>query len=216
MNFIDERINNYILSLKEGYFPKDIMNLRQLCINENIPLVRDDVAYFLDFLIKMRRPAKILEVGAAYGFSSAIMARALESARITTLERDNQRFLKAKHNLLELKTTNVTLIECDALEFMKSDESRYDLIFIDAAKGQYRNFLDLAMKLLNSDGMIVIDNVLIDGHLFDTDNKKFKTIIKRMNEFNRYIHSESFNTTLLPIGDGLALVTLQEINNEQG
>jgi predicted O-methyltransferase YrrM len=213
MSFINEEIENYIKYLTPNFLTDEMEELKNRCINDNIPLIRDDVANFLRFFSILKNPKNVLEIGTAYGFSASVFALN-KGTFVNTIEKDQDRFQIAVDFFNKSKYENVNLIYGDALELIEKMENKFDLIFIDAAKGQYLKFLELSLEKLNIGGVIISDNVLLDGEIFNETNKKHKTIINRMKIYNEFLFRKTFNTILLPIGDGLALTTIMEEVNE--
>ena len=154
----------------------------------------------------MNRPARVLEVGTAVGFSAILMSEYLpEGSRITTIENYEKRIPIARNNFKRAgKEEQITLIEGDALEVMKTLEGPYDFIFMDAAKGQYPIFLPLA-----DGGILMSDNVLQDGDIIESRfavERRNRTIHSRMRDYLYELkHSNVLETSIIPLGDGVAL-----------
>lgn len=176
-----------------------------------IPILDVETMGFLRVFLAIVKPKRILEVGSAIGYSAIVMARATE-AQITTIERDPERAQEAWHNLAKAGLTErVELLEGDALEVIPElgqNSNPYDLIFLDAAKGQYPKFLELLNPLLKPGGVLLSDNVLFQGLVSgDPDVKhKLRTMINRLREYNVMLTQHpDFETSILPVGDGLAV-----------
>ena len=170
---------------------------------------------YLKFLLKERKPENILEIGTAVGFSTLFLeCFSPENTKITTIEKVEMRLIHARKNLAG--HDRIKLIEGDASavleELAESHSENYDFIFLDAAKGQYPLFLKSIRKLLKKNGMLVTDNVLLEGSIAESEfsiERRDRTIHMRMREFlYELTHSEEFETVILPIGDGAA-VTLK-------
>ena len=162
----------------------------------------------------MKKPLNILEVGTATGFSSVFMLEFLnKKAKITTIEKMEERAVKAEKNFNKFdKNKQITLIKGDATDILSelvSKDKTYDFIFMDAAKGQYINFLENIKKLLVSGGILITDNMLQEGRLLDsryTVVRRDRTIHRRMREYvNALLTDKEFETMLLESGDGMAV-----------
>ena len=159
----------------------------------------------------IKRPMRILEVGAAVGFSSILMSEYMpEGGHITTIENYDKRIPIARANFKRAgKEEQIDLIEGDALEVMHGLEGPYDLIFVDAAKGQYIHYLPEVMRLLGTDGVLVSDNVLQEGDIIESRfavERRNRTIHSRMREYLYELkHHDQLQTSIIPLGDGVAL-----------
>ena len=159
----------------------------------------------------MNKPKQILEVGTAIGFSALLMSEfAPEDCHITTIEKYEKRIPIAKGNFEKYgKADKITLLEGDAIDILKKLEGTYDFIFMDAAKGQYINFLPDILRLLSVGGVLVSDNVLQDGDIIESKyaiTRRNRTIHTRMREYLYTLKNhEQLETAILPLGDGVAL-----------
>jgi len=202
---VDERLVTYINSLDTG-------NTAMLDQIER-EATADYVQSFLKFLLAMKKPARILEVGTAVGFSAILMAEYDPvPCQITTIENYEKRIPIARENFKRAgKEAQIALLEGDAAEVLKTLEGPYDFIFMDAAKGQYIHFLPEILRLLAKDGVLVSDNVLQDGDVIESRfavTRRNRTIHKRMREYLYTLtHSEELVTAVLPVGDGITLST---------
>ncbi|WP_108669499.1 O-methyltransferase [Peribacillus acanthi] len=164
-------------------------------------------------LLRLHRPKKILEVGSAIGYSALRMAHALPESSIVTLERDEERIEKARHYFQRSELgERIVLLTGDALELQEKVEEygQFDAIFIDAAKGQYRKFFELYSPLLSAHGLIITDNVLYKGLVaMDEkviDQRRIRSLVRKIREFNVWLSEHpDYHTTILPIGDGVAI-----------
>ena len=176
-----------------------------------MPIIRKEMQSFLKVLLMIKRPMRILEVGAAVGFSSILMSEYMpEGGHITTIENYDKRIPIARANFKRAgKEEQIDLIEGDALEVMHGLEGPYDLIFVDAAKGQYIHYLPEVMRLLGSDGVLVSDNVLQEGDIIESRfavERRNRTIHSRMREYLYELkHHDQLQTSIIPLGDGVAL-----------
>ncbi len=197
--------NEYITSkIKEKN--KHILAMEEYAREHNVPIITKEVAEYLKFTVNNGKYKNILEIGAAIGYSGAIMAieTAKVEGKVTTIEIDQDRYDKAKENFEKIGLTNVNLIFGDALEQLPKLTEEYDFIFMDAAKGKYREFFDIVYPKLTEEGIIFIDNIMFRGYLYKEYPKRFKTIVRKLNEFIDYLYTEH-NFVLLPFGDGIGL-----------
>src|SRR5699024_1225287 len=156
---------------------------------------------FVKQLIRLYKPRRILEIGTAIGYSALQMYKAYPSVKITTIERDEVRFEEAQQRIINHQLDNrIQLILGDAsdvLQNLREKELNFDFVLIDAAKGQYRKFFDLSTKLLEENGVIITDNVLFKGYVFEDSNvpKRFQKMVQKIQAFNEYIiMHEDFTT----------------------
>lgn len=207
---VDERMVTYIRSLERPENPV-IEVIEQEALENFVPIIRKETQSFLKVMMLMNRPARVLEVGTAVGFSAILMSEYLpEGSRITTIENYEKRIPIARNNFKRAgKEEQITLIEGDALEVMKTLEGPYDFIFMDAAKGQYIHWLPDIIRLLSPGGVLFSDNVLQDGDIIESRfavERRNRTIHARMREYLYTLtHMPEFQTSVIPIGDGVAL-----------
>lgn len=211
----NERIGLYIHSLDQD-LSDTLQTIEKEALADEVPIIKKSTQGLLRFLIKLKKPQRILEVGCAVGFSAVLMSEAMvETGHITTIEKVPQRIEKAKQNFLFSNTTDkITLLEGDATHILKDlvkKEKRYDMIFMDAAKGQYLHFFEDVLNLLEKDGLLVSDNVLQDGDIVQSRyaiKKRNRTIHSRMREYLYLLtHHQALDTIILPMGDGVTLST---------
>ena len=166
---VDERLVTYINSLDKGNTPI-LDTIEREALDTYVPIIRKEMQSFLKLLLAMTRPKRILEVGAAVGFSSILMAEyAPEACEIVTIENYEKRIPIARENFKRAgKDEQITLLEGDAAEILPTLTEPFDLIFMDAAKGQYINFMPEIMRLLKTGGTLVSDNVLQDGDIIES------------------------------------------------
>ncbi len=216
---ISERLSEYIKAL-ECDLPEYLDELEQRALADEVPIIRKEAQSLLRFLLCLLKPEKILEVGCAVGFSSAFMSEYMpENCTITTIEKVEMRIKEAKKNLAAIpKADRVTLLCGDANEVLKelADKGEsYPFIFMDAAKGQYMNFLPHLMRLLPEGGLLITDNVLQEGTIVEskyTIPRRERTIHMRMREYVYTLkHMEELETVVLPVGDGVTLSVKKKI-----
>lgn len=205
-----ERIGTFIRSLEEPGTPL-LEEIRREALAEDVPVIRPETGSFLKTLLLLKRPKQVLEVGTAVGYSALLMCEALEEdGRITTIEKYEKRIPKARENFLRAgRQERITLLEGDAAEILKGLEGPFDMIFMDAAKGQYLNFLPDALRLLAPGGLMVSDNILQDGDVLESRfavARRDRTIHSRMREYLYLLkHTKGLATSIVPIGDGVAV-----------
>ena len=187
-NIVNNLVEDYIrntLKDKEGL----LKELEVYALENNVPIVHKEVSDLLKVLLKIQKPKRILEVGCAIGYSSILFASVLgKDVEIITVERNEKMIEKAKENM----------------------------IFLDAAKGQYQLFYDMVIDKLKVDGLLISDNILYKGMVAHDDFviRRKKTIVKRMRNYLDYIcKCDYLDTSLIPIGDGVAFSVLKG-NNE--
>lgn len=206
--FIDEDVFKYIEN-----FSSERENFKELvdyAETNRVPIVSQDVARFIEFLLKIIKPKNILEIGSAIGYSSLIMSKASD-ANILTIEKDEETFKILKENLKKYDTDNkIKAINDDAINALKSmdKEVKFDFCFIDANKSQYEEYLNLVYDLTRDNALILIDNILFRGFVAkDEDNKRYRTIIKNLKKFIEDVKSDKrFTASLLTVHDGLLLL----------
>lgn len=216
-----DRTDIFIESLDNGN-TEYLDRLEEKAISDNVPIIRRSMQRFLKLMLKMNRPKAILEVGTAVGFSAILMAQYSEpDCKITTIEKYEKRIPIARKNFAESGfDEKITLLEGDASDILKKlveDETEknpdfdgvYDMIFMDAAKGQYINFLPDVLQLLKSGGILITDNVLQDDTVIQSKFsvvRRDRTIHKRMREYLLTLMRDEFLTTdILQIGDGVSV-----------
>ena len=207
---VDERLVTYINSLDKGNTAV-LDQIEREALESYVPIIRKDMQSFLKLLLTMQKPMRILEVGTAVGFSAILMAEyAPEGCQIVTIENYDKRIPIARQNFERAgKSDQITLLEGDATEVLKTLEEPFDMIFMDAAKGQYINFMSDVLRLLKKDGVLVSDNVLQDGDIIESHfivERRNRTIYKRMREYlYELTHREDLVTSVLPVGDGITV-----------
>lgn len=207
---VDERLVTYINSLDSGN-TEILDQIEKEAIETYVPIIRKEMQQFLKLLLSIKKPARILEVGTAVGFSAILMAEYNPTpCQITTIENYEKRIPIAKENFRRAgKENQMTLLEGDAADILKTLEEPYDFIFMDAAKGQYIHFMPEVLRLLKKDGILVSDNVLQDGDIIESRfvvTRRNRTIHKRMRDYlYELTHNDELVTSVLPIGDGITV-----------
>ena len=194
-----------------------IEKIEQEAIDTHVPIIRKETQSFLKVILMMKQPSRILEIGTAIGFSAILMSEYLpEDGHITTIEKYEKRIPIARENFRRAgKEGQITLMEGDALEVMRTLTGPYDFIFMDAAKGQYIHYLPEALRLLSDGGVLMSDNVLQDGDVIESRfavERRNRTIHSRMREYLYELkHNVKLQTSILPLGDGVALSVKKSI-----
>lgn len=211
---VNERVVAYINSLNCGN--SDICNtIEKEAIADEVPIIRKEMGNLLKVLLQLVQPERILEVGTAVGYSSILMSENMpHNCAITTIENYDKRIPVAKNNFKRAgKEDVITLIEGDALEVLKTLDGPYDFIFMDAAKGQYINYLPDIKRVLRKGGLLISDNILQEGEIVESRyavTRRNRTIHARIREYvYELTHSEDFVTSIVPIGDGITLSVKQ-------
>lgn len=211
----EERISTFISSFDTGNTPF-LEELEQYAKKTDVPIIRPQVQNLLKLLLAMKEPKTILEVGTAIGFSALLMSEyGPRDCHITTIEKYEVRIPIARENFKKAgKEKEITLIEGDATQILKELRGPYDMIFMDAAKGQYIHFLPDILRLLPTGGILVSDNVLQDGDVLQSRyavTRRDRTIHSRMREYLYELkHHEGLQTDILPIGDGVTVSVKKE------
>lgn len=206
----DERISSFINSFNSDY-DAVITSIRKEAEDKGVPIIRREAGEFIKLLLMIKKPKRILEIGTAVGFSAIFMSRFLvDGGHITTIENYAPRIIAAKKNIKMAGAEKmITLLEGDANDILDELSESYDMIFMDAAKGQYGSFFEKSIKLLAEDGILLCDNVLQDGDVLESRyavTKRNRTIHARMRDYLYDIkHNPELETAILNIGDGMSL-----------
>ena len=207
---VDERMITYINSLDTGNTPF-LEELEQKAKEDFVPVIRREMQSFLKVLLAMKQPARILEVGTAVGFSALLMCEYNPApCHITTIENYEKRIPLALENFRKAGREDcITLLQGDAADILKKLTGPFDLIFMDAAKGQYLHFLPQVLRLMKKGSILVSDNALQDGDIIESRfvvERRNRTIHKRMREYLYQLkHRKELITCVLPLGDGVTV-----------
>lgn len=210
---VNDRITDYINSLEQSRGPL-LAEIAQEARKNRVPIIREETASLLMTLVESKRPKKILEVGAAVGYSALLMARAMpQDCHITTIEKYEKRIPEALKNFHRAgEHDRITLLSGDAGEILRELSGPYDFIFMDAAKGQYLSWLPDILRLMAPGSLLFSDNVLQDGDIIESRyavERRNRTIHGRMREYLYELkHRDCLATSIIPIGDGVALSVL--------
>ena len=187
----------------------ELEKIKIKALEDHIPIIMDDTLDYIYKLFKNKKINSILEIGTAVGYSAICFTKFLnDDGIIDTIERDQQRIIEAKENIRKVEVEkNINIISGDAVEILPNINKKYDMIFIDAAKGKYPFFLKESLRLLNKDGIILADNILYKGYVMSDYNKhKQRTAVRNLREYIKEVtENPNLETEILDIGDGLAV-----------
>lgn len=212
---VDDRIVTFINSL-DTKNSEILEKIEKEARAADVPIIRREMQSFLKVLLMMKRPGSVLEVGTAVGFSALLMSEYVpEECLITTIENYEKRIPVARENFRRAgKEKQITLIEGDAADVLKTLDAAYDFIFMDAAKGQYIHYLPEILRLLPPGGCLVSDNVMQDGDVIQSRfavERRNRTIHARMREYLYELkHNNELTTSIIPLGDGVAVSVKKE------
>jgi caffeoyl-CoA O-methyltransferase len=193
-----------------------LTELEEYAYENHVPIIHKEVGRFLELMINIKKPKKILELGTAIGYSAILMEMACnKNCEIVTVERDQNMINLAEENISKYGfSDNIKIVQGDCLEVLENLEGQFDLIFMDAGKAHYNHFLPHCLRLLSEDGVIIADNVLFRGMIASNELVKRRkiTIVKRMRKFLEMVSVEEFITSVIPMGDGIAVITRRNKN----
>ena len=188
---------------------EELEKIKEKALDEHIPIIMDDTLEVIDKVLKEIKPKKILEIGTAVGYSAMCFSEYLQDGgKIDTIERDEERLAQARENIVKVGVQEkINIIEGDAVEILPNLNDKYDMIFIDAAKGKYPFFLKEALRMLKPTGYIFADNILYKGYVLSDYNKhKQRTAVRNLREYiKETTENPNLETEILEVGDGLAI-----------
>lgn len=192
-----------------------LQEMRDYAEENNIPVVDPEVGYLLHLLTGLVQPKRVLEIGTAIGCSTIAMARAMHTGTITTIELTEKRYTMAQKFFQKAGVENrIQAVLGDARQLILQQEELYDMIFMDAAKGQYQEFLNVADRILKPGGLLVADNVLLNGWVVNLNYPRHrqKTMVYRMRAFLEQLkENDGYQCSIVPLGDGVALIRKQNL-----
>ena len=215
---VNDRIRDYLHSLESSQGVL-LDTIEKEALEAYVPIIKRETASLLRTMVAALKPARILEIGTAVGYSALLMCQAMpRECHITTIEKYGKRIPVARRNFkMAGEEGRITLLEGDADELLKELEGRsFDLVFMDAAKGQYLHWLPLLLKFMPvgavlPGGVLISDNVLQDGDIVESRfavQRRNRTIHSRMREYLHTLkHMEELETAVIPIGDGVTIST---------
>lgn len=188
----------------------ELKDLEEFAKENNVPIIQKEGGKFLELMVSMHKPKRILELGTAIGYSSMLMYKALDGkCSIISIERDSRMIGFAKENLKKYNLeSKIEILEGDCLEHLENLNEKFDFIFMDAGKGHYNHFLPHCLRLLDKEGVLIADNVLFRGMIANDDLVKRRqiTIVRRMRSYLEIVSSsDELITTIIPMGDGIAI-----------
>ena len=188
----------------------ELQKIKQKALEEHIPIIMDETLEVIEkYLEENNKPKKILEIGTAVGYSAICFTQILdEDGVIDTIERDAQRVKEARENIKKAEVEDkINIYEGDAVEILPTLDNKYDVVFIDAAKGKYPFFLKEALRMINKNGIIFADNILYKGYVMSDYNKhKQRTAVRNLREYIKEVsENPNLETEILEVGDGLAI-----------
>lgn len=209
-----EKINEQYITqyLHTLFVQKDelLKEMEEYAKINDVPIIHPEVRALLETICAIKKPTRILEVGTAIGYSGLVLSKCLpQNGRLITIERDSSMVELALKNIKKADAEDkIRVIEGEALEVLNCLDSKFDLIFIDAAKGYYHEFLELVMPLIKKGSIIISDNVLYKGMTANDElvPRRQKTIVGRMREYlSKLCNCKEFTTSVIPVGDGVAI-----------
>ncbi len=199
--------NDYLQSINLKETNKLLVSLRMFAEKNNVPIITEDGIRFLNQIIRLREAKNVLEIGTAIGYSAINMVLNNDVV-VTTIERDKIMYEQALENIKEAGLDNkINILFQDALEINESKLGNFDVIFIDAAKAQSKNFFNKYKILLNEGGVIVTDNLLFHGLVnTEVESRDLRQLLRKIHDFNKFIvKAEGFDNYIYEIGDGMSL-----------
>ena len=188
---------------------QELEKIKQKALENNIPIIMDDTLEVVGKLLTEVKPKRILEIGTAVGYSAMCFSEYLQlGGKIDTIERDLERVAEARENVEKMSVADkINIYEGDAVEILPTLNEKYDVVFIDAAKGKYPFFLKEALRMIKTNGIILADNILYKGYVMSDYNKhKQRTAVRNLREYIKEItENPNFETEILEVGDGLAI-----------
>ena len=187
----------------------ELEKIKQKALEEHIPIIMDDTLQVIEERLKNNPLKRILEIGTAVGYSAICFCDFLdEKGMIDTIERDEERIKQAKINIKKAEVEEkINIYEGDAVEILPTLDEKYDMVFIDAAKGKYPFLLKEALRMLDKNGIIFADNILYKGYVMSDYNKhKQRTAVRNLREYIKEVsENPNLETEILEVGDGLAI-----------
>lgn len=193
---------------------KILFNIKEEALKNHVPIIEDDSLEYIANILKEKKPNKILEIGTAVGYSAINFSKYLvgEGAKVLTIEIKEQMYEKALENISLMGLQDkIDVVNADATKYLKNINEQFDVVFIDAAKGQYLVFLEEAIRLCKLGGIIIADNMLYRGRtLSDYNEHKHRTATNRLREYLVQMKEDKrLDSTLIKVGDGLAISVLK-------
>ncbi len=208
--------HEYIAKFIDGFYKPhqgSLGELEEKARTEGLPVAKKDTIALLECLCMLKKPERILEIGTCVGYSALVMRSICPYAHIDTIDRYKYMIDRAKKNFEKFNAENISLLEGQASDILPALTEKYDMVYLDAAKGQYPNFLPYCIDLLKEGGLFIADNVLCGGIVAGAplETRRDKTTVVRMNSFIEMIKNDKrLKSALLACGDGIMLFVKQE------
>ena len=188
---------------------EELRKIKEKALEEHIPIIMDETLAVMEPILKEKKPESILEIGTAVGYSAICFSEYLsEKGKIDTIEREEERVKEALDNIKKAEVEEkIHILQGDAVEILPTLEEKYDVVFIDAAKGKYPFFLQQSLRLLKENGIIFADNILYKGYVMGEYHKhKQRTAVRNLREYIKEVcENQVLETQILEVGDGLAI-----------
>ena len=188
---------------------QELEKIKIRALENHVPIIMDDTLEVVDKLLTEIKPTRILEIGTAVGYSAMCFSQYLQpGGKIDTIERDAERVAEARINICKVEVEDkINIYEGDAVEILPTLNEKYDVVFIDAAKGKYPFFLKEALRMIKPNGIILADNILYKGYVMSDYNKhKQRTAVRNLREYVKEVtENPNIETEILEVGDGLAI-----------
>lgn len=188
---------------------EELEKIKQKALEEHIPIIMDETLEVIEKYMNSVKPKRILEIGTAVGYSSICFTKFLDkNGIIDTIEREENRVIEAKENIKKAEVEEkINIYQGDAVEILPTLNEKYDMVFIDAAKGKYPFFLKESLRMINENGIIFADNILYKGYVMSDYNKhKQRTAVRNLREYIKEVsENPNLETEILEVGDGLAI-----------
>ncbi len=192
---------------------EELKKIKEKALEDHIPIIVDDTLEVIENYLKEKNVKRILEIGTAVGYSAICFTKVLsEDGIIDTIERDEERIKQAKINIEKAEVKEkINIYAGDAVEILPTLNEKYDVVFIDAAKGKYPFFLKEALRMIKENGVIFADNILYKGYVMSDYNKhKQRTAVRNLREYIKEVsENPNLDTEILEVGDGLAISKLK-------
>lgn len=209
--------HEYIANFIDGFYNLHegrLGELEKIAREEGLPVAKKDTIALIECLCLLKKPKRILEIGTCIGYSALVMSAVCPDAQIDTIDRYKYMIDRAKKNFADFDARNITLHEGQAADILPTLTGKYDMVYLDAAKGQYPNFLPYCIDLLEEGGLFIADNVLCGGIVAGAplETRRDKTTVVRMNKFIEMIKEDGrLKKSLLACGDGIMLFVKEKV-----
>ena len=192
---------------------EELNKIKELALENHIPIIMDDTLEVIEKILKEEKPKRILEIGTAVGYSASCFVRVCPDVIVDTIELNEERYNEALINLEKIGIKeNVNVFLGNAVEILPTLNNEYDIVFIDANKGKYPVFLQEAIRMIKTNGLIIADNVLYKGYVMSDYNKhKQRTAVRHLREYlKEATENEMLETEILEVGDGLSITRVSK------